>query len=267
MIELLRTEYPALGPLVAGLKIHTHLALLHALLEGNQEGQVYVDVRSQPGLALACPVSGFHFALGEPDAVAVRGILPELPRGPREDAVLFATCPAWSDCLTPLFTRRVERKGYVMGQADRTCRDASPELPSGFELRPLDLPLALQWGQGIDPWVVEIYGGPEGFLHHSFGFGVMDLRHGGRLVAFTAACAVGSGEAEVEIGTAPEYRRQGLAHYAARRFLAECAQRGLHPAWNCVVENVASARLAERLGFVEVETLTGFPLVAAASLR
>jgi RimJ/RimL family protein N-acetyltransferase len=262
MKELPRAEYAVLRPLVGAVECRTHLALLHALLEGAQEGRVFVDDPARPRLALVCPVSGFHFALGEPDTTAVQSILPSLPRGPRDDAVLFATSETWRVCLTPLFPRRVERRGYVVGYGDRTCRDAHPTLPPGFELRELDLPLALQWGQGLDPWVVEIHGGPEGFLRHSFGFGVLDLRHGGRLVAFTAACAIGGGEAEVEVGTAPEYRLQGLAHAASRRFQAECGNRGLHPAWNCVTENVGSARLAERLGLVEEETLTGFPLAS-----
>lgn len=265
MRELPRAEYGVLQPLLASLTIHTHRALPYALLEGNQDGRVFVDDSACPRLALACPDSGFHFALGEPDMDAVRVVLPELPLGPREDAVLFATSPAWRECLAPLFPRHLERRGFVLDQRDRTCRDALPELPPGFELRSLDLPLTLRWGQGLDPWVVEIYGGPEGFLQNSFGFGVLDLRHDGRLVAFTAACAVGAGEAEVEVGTAPEYRQQGLAHCATRRFLAECATRGFQPTWNCVADNIASVRLAERLGFVEVERLTGFPLASTGT--
>jgi RimJ/RimL family protein N-acetyltransferase len=85
--------------------------------------------------------------------------------------------------------------------------------------------------------------------------------HEGRMASFCAACAIGGGEAEVEIATVPRFRRMGLAT-AARAFMAECRRRGLRPTWSCDVNNAASAALGRTLGFVEIEVIQGYPLGA-----
>jgi RimJ/RimL family protein N-acetyltransferase len=80
------------------------------------------------------------------------------------------------------------------------------------------------------------------------------------IVSFATACAIGRGEAEVEVGTAPEYRGRGLAERACRAFIEECLARGLHPAWSCTAGHVASTALARKLGFVESEEIWGYLL-------
>jgi len=48
----------------------------------------------------------------------------------------------------------------------------------------------------------------------------------------------------------------------ATAFIAECVERHLQPHWDCMAENVASARLAEKLGVSKnhAYTLYSFPL-------
>lgn len=57
----------------------------------------------------------------------------------------------------------------------------------------------------------------------------------------------------IGIATRPELRRRGVASATAARFVAAALARGLRPYWECSAENLASARVAQKLGFTLVE--------------
>jgi len=106
-----------------------------------------------------------------------------------------------------------------------------------------------------------VWGGPAGFVEHAFGVAVL---HGEDLVADCAACAIGGprgdADAEVEIATAPDHRRRGLAMAAAVVFFEQCRERDLKPAWTCDSRNEASRLLAKELGFTYFRSVVGFRL-------
>jgi len=62
------------------------------------------------------------------------------------------------------------------------------------------------------------------------------------------------GEALAHIGVAvrPAERRQGLGHVAAAAAAHDAVVAGLVPQWRCSLDNLSSARLRDRLGFVEL---------------
>lgn len=69
-------------------------------------------------------------------------------------------------------------------------------------------------------------------------------------------------EVELGIETAPEARGQGLAAAAASRMIADLLDRGLTPVWACRAANLASHRLAEKLGFRPARRLPYYGLAA-----
>ena len=52
---------------------------------------------------------------------------------------------------------------------------------------------------------------------------------------------------EVEVDTAPEVRRQGLASACAARLVLTCLEQGLYPSWDAHTR--VSLALAEKLGY------------------
>lgn len=56
---------------------------------------------------------------------------------------------------------------------------------------------------------------------------------------------------EIGINTLPEYRGKGYASAACRKCLREILQHGKAPQWSAPIENAASRRLAEKVGFTE----------------
>jgi RimJ/RimL family protein N-acetyltransferase len=240
--------------------MQSHRPLAQVLFDGLQDGKVYADDTERATTALICPANGFCFACGEPRAGLVRALLPELRAELPEKPELYATSAAWRTALAPLFAGSLHRLGFERDGPD----GVPPALAPGLSLTAIEPWMAQRWNPaddqtGLDPWIFDIWGGPDGFAARSFGMAVLSE---GQPVAFTAACAIGGDEAEVEVGTASAWRQRGLATAACRAFMAECRQRSLSPTWTCQAENTASIALAKRLGYRVTEDVWGFPLEA-----
>jgi len=255
-----REAYGAVRPLLTQWEVRSHRPLAQVLFDGLQDGKVYADDAERPTTALICPANGFCFACGEPRTDFVRALLPELQTDLPEKPELYATSAAWRTALAPLFAGTVHRLGF-----DHDGRRAVPPAPlAGLSLVPIEPWMRTRWNpagdrSGLDPWIFDIWGGPAGFAARSFGLAILSEW---QPVAFTAACAIGGGEAEVEVGTASAWRQRGLATAACHAFMAECRRRSLSPTWTCQAENTASIALAKRLGYRVTEDVWGFPLEA-----
>lgn len=71
--------------------------------------------------------------------------------------------------------------------------------------------------------------------------------YGEEAVAGASSYSVYDGGIEIQVGTKPEFRRQGLALACSAQLILACLSRGLYPSWDA--QNKASIILAERLGY------------------
>ena len=225
--------------------------LAETILDGLQAGIVYADDPVYPRTALMCPASGFYFACGEPRADLVAEALPEIRKRLVAKAWRNATSEAWRTALSPLLKTAACRLGF---EHDGIVRELPP-VPPDYQLVAMQAVLAEDWNSGsdvsgLDPWIFAIWGGPHAFESRSFGMAVL---HGVQPVAFAAACAIGAGEAEVEVGTSSDFRPLGLGTISSLAFMAECTRRGLRATWTCGRDNEASIALAARLGYRPTE--------------
>lgn len=78
----------------------------------------------------------------------------------------------------------------------------------------------------------------------------------GRPVAGAASYAVCEGEIEIEIDTAPQFRRRGLAAVCGARLILNCLDRGLYPCWDA--HDRRSLALAEKLGYRLLRPYTAY---------
>jgi RimJ/RimL family protein N-acetyltransferase len=72
------------------------------------------------------------------------------------------------------------------------------------------------------------------------------------IVGRGSSFAAGAMYADIGVYVAERYRRQGIATGAAAVAIRAVQATGLIPVWGAGSENVASLRVANRLGFVEV---------------
>lgn len=95
-------------------------------------------------------------------------------------------------------------------------------------------------------WISKTWGGAVGLAASGYAWGVFA---GGRLAAVANSFFLGDRYEEIGVVTEPEFRGQGLSVACAGRLCAEVHARGHIPSWTTSPDNVASRRVAEKLGF------------------
>ena len=226
------------------------VALVHAVLEGNSPGRVFVDRSQSPSSAYVILDGAFHYMAGDPsnrefnDAM-IASLFDEVLSGPEaQELVLFAFNDAWRQELDALLgphgAKRIRRKTFAFNsltfQAHAGWRD---RLPEGGCVRRIDEELAAEdsdYASLVDPRTKR--------------FGVCVIVDD-VIASVCTAVAVGAGEVEIDIHTSETYRRHGHALRAACAFIEQAQARGLRPNWSCWPEREASCALARKLGFVD----------------
>lgn len=261
MIRLSRDDYHRILPLIANSPMRGHLALSYAVLEG-QPGMIFADDYDQPQTALICNASGFYFAFGRPDRQAVEATLPQLiAELPPYGTALFATTEAWRMALNSLFARTTQRTAFAFEPTPtHPPQNWREQMPVGFTIALLteDVAQRIDAGaSGLDPWFIRIVGGPARFAAYNLGMCVLANDY---IAGFCAFCAIGGGEAELEVGTDPAFRGRGLATVAGAAFIEQCRTQGLEPAYSATSGNAPSIAVAAKLGFRPTDEITGYPL-------
>ncbi len=95
-------------------------------------------------------------------------------------------------------------------------------------------------------YYVAMFGSVARALEQTIGY---CLLHHDKVVCEALAGPLTRGVAEIGIGTAEGYRRQGLATLTTARAIQACEAQGYAAFWNAAQQNVASVALARRLGF------------------
>jgi GNAT superfamily N-acetyltransferase len=92
----------------------------------------------------------------------------------------------------------------------------------------------------------------DNFLTCSVGYYVRDTKDNS-LASWVYIEEIAGSCAEFAIETQEHYRRQGLGQYAAREMIRKSHDLGLIPQWYCFSSNIASVKLAEKLGFQRMQ--------------
>ena len=95
------------------------------------------------------------------------------------------------------------------------------------------------------PDLIGVFPCPEAFVEDAFGYVAV---RGGKVICGATAAACAARSVEIQITTAPEARREGIATAVSAALIADCLERGIAPHWSTV--NDASRALAEKLGYV-----------------
>lgn len=233
MILLTSSQYPSLRSFFHP-EAPVYPVGLHVLNSGY--GHLYADRWPGPRVVLA-ESAGNYTLTGDPRALTPEDLRP-LVRGFVSASEIFA--PLLGEAFPDL----------VLWQRVDLLLRGSPRFttPQGAEVRRLESADATRLMEVDDDlaWVGKTWGGMAGLAASGRACGAFVE---GCLASL--ACTFFQGDRYEDIGvvTRPEFRRLGLSTACAGLLCREILARGCLPTWNTSPDNLASLRVAEKLGF------------------
>src|SRR5262245_27916926 len=144
----------------------------------------------------------------------------------------------------------------------------TPE-PSGAQMRRLsdaDAEAVSHLDSSIT-WISDTHGGPGRLATSEMAWGAFV---DGRLASVAVPYFVGDRHEDIGVVTEAVFRGRGLSPACAARVIADIRARARIPSWSTSVQNGASRRVAQKLGFVkhrdDVLYIAGKPLPGAVAL-
>lgn len=236
---------------------------IHAAIEGNNPGRIFVDHVSHPRTALALTVEGYLLAGDdrnpETNAALRQFFKDRIFTGQvfvnGDESLSLAVHPeTWEARLPELIpdyeVEKLERYQYLCRELKFDWRS---HVPAGYTVRRVDRAL-LDGAQGflsdeMRGWinVEEEWWTEDNFLSKGVAFAVLNE---GAVVALCASDCVAGDRIDVGIITQRAHRRRGLATIAVAATVEHCLQRGFSAVgWHCNAINIASWKTAEKVGF------------------
>lgn len=213
------------GPLIGAHVVHTG------------HGTAWVDRWPAPR-AILVETAGNYSLLGEPAALTPAALKPHLAgfveAAPAFEPLLRAAFPQLEMWQRLIFTLNVPPPHFP--------------LPDGFTIRPLSA-VDVPYFQPLSPeaaWISKTWGGAAGLAASGYAWGAFAAD---RLVSVACTFFLGAQYEEIGVATEPGFRGQGLSVACAAALCRDIQQRGRHPSWTTSPDNIASRRVAEKLGF------------------
>ena len=204
-------------------------------------GKIYVTDLEKPQSALAF-VGCFAFYAGVPDKELVRHKLDGF-------VIMTPQNEKWANCIEECFPDAKKISRYAIKKDTKFDKDLlhklMDKLPKGYELKDIDGNIYdMCLSDPVTRDFVSAFESKEKYL--DIGRGVVVIKSG-RIVAGASSFARYNEGIEIEVDTAEDERRKGLATVASAALSLRCLDEGLYPRWDA--QNMNSVHLAEKLGY------------------
>jgi RimJ/RimL family protein N-acetyltransferase len=255
--ELDPGHYGLVKPLYEDLSYNL---VVDSVIAGNTPGRILVDDASAPHTAWLWNRMGTMLVAGNPDndafnralsTVLSQEVLPDARRRRIPSLTLHYSPDAWEDSIDRLFPGLSSEKAWRrFYRFDHLKVDWKAELNQSNVMRPLDESLLrtdhLENVEHVLGWIHSFWHSIEDFLETGFGF---CITRGEAVASWCLTVYARGRDFELGLATLPEYRNRGYATCTAAASVEHSVRSGFTPHWHCDEENVASMRVAERVGF------------------
>lgn len=236
---------------------------IHAAIEGNNPGRIFVDDVYNPRTALALTVEGY-LLVGDDGNLETNEALRRLFKErvftgevfvDDDRSMFLAVHPqTWEAKLPQLIptheVQKIKRYHYVCRAAKFDWRN---HVPAEYTVRRVDAALLndtkVVFPDALREWVDfdEMGWTMENFLSKGVSFAVLREHE---VVAWCHPDCVAGDAIDVGIITHPAHRRRGLAAAAVAATVEYCLSHGFSAVgWHCNADNVGSWKTAEKVGF------------------
>lgn len=204
-------------------------------------GKIFVTDLDSPKSAMAF-VGCFAFYAGEPDKELVLN-------KPAGFVIMTPQNKAWEACIEACFPAAKKVTRYAIKKDTRfdqkLLKSMVAELPDGYELKEIDERIYDMCAAApMTRDFVSSFESKEEYMDKGRG---MVILKSGRIVAGASSYTRYKEGIEIEVDTAEEERRKGLATVACAALILRCLEEGLYPSWDA--QNRISVHLAEKLGY------------------
>ena len=232
-------------------------SLIDGVFEQHQKGRIFCDDVGDPQCAVMFHPGDYAYLAGDPQAVNVRALVEQIPsaKGVVVDEYEFISPrnTIWIAALNATFGDRLRRDGYeyfTFTDVKRVwIQNWQNRVPSGLQVMAMDAELARRAEETLRVATTQTWGSVEHFIAGGFGFVV--VAEDGDIAGAISTFGLGKGEAEIDIATHKDYRRQGLATLMGCAFVDHCLAHDLTPSWTANYGNFGSTATARKLGFVD----------------
>lgn len=261
MFELQQTDFHRVAFLFVSLPYGPSIP--NSVITGIGRGRVFANDLARPTAVLvynngACTLAGAAEDVGFAEQVCKW----LLEFHDSDYFILYAFPAAWEPVLDGIFGSAVKkRRRYDFDfNPSKFAQQMSwrNDVPSGYELRRIDEQLMQRIRDVENPYSRSYWKSASDFEQHGLGFCAIFQ---GAIVGMCYTAFAWGIHHDIDILTAEEHRRRGLAGLLASAFIKYCVKHGLVPSWDCWTKNEASMALAGRLGFeprVEVSVYHGW---------
>ncbi|WP_239646695.1 GNAT family N-acetyltransferase [Bacillus zhangzhouensis] len=226
-----------------------------AILDGIINGNLYVDDVEQPLVYFLEAACGIYYVAGKAEAelslcsTFIEDVYKRQRRQNGRFTLFSANKPSdvmMKKCLGS-HLNEMQRHAY-------SFPSALPHLPAPHQgyMAKCTNEQVITASRAFPHSYYETYWGETArFLSKGIGIAILDGEH----VASECISIFSSEDrVDLDIWTDEAYRGKGLALLAGQQMVSTCLEKGMTPYWDCDVHNLASVKLAEKLGFQWTKT-------------
>jgi RimJ/RimL family protein N-acetyltransferase len=212
------------------------------VLEGMNRGQILVNDSARPAWAVVHEVTyGTLYIGGQVDASVLESLVYRI----RQVSDVGIGC--WlDDPLNHMLPPKPDYDGRTLYFTERSRSSSASQtaLPKEYSVVMRDQQLLKRSPDYKS--TLDSFGTEEKILQNTFGVLIL---HGDELACEAASGASTQGLIEVGVMTAESHRQRGLATIACSHLIEMCESLGFKTWWDCAKQNIASTKLARKLGY------------------
>lgn len=254
-MKLKKNEYYKVRSMISEIEFDP--IYVYSIIDGIQEGVIYVDNKEHPSSAFLQHTCGFTYTLGNPDNPEFNQLVHKLLLSGEKKFLICLTNANWEQSIN-------HTSDLALESSRRFCFRFDPErfdinnhpLPTGYQIIPMNHSIFETISGKVIP--THYWKSAEYFLEK--GYGVCLINPNGEIVSSSFSACVANGCMDIGIQTMSGFEGQGFATITAARMVLYALEHGYAPVWGCHFQNVGSYSVAHKLGFINTgcwDTLIG----------